>query len=103
MRPGRGRMTIDKARELSLVQAGFGDFYNADSTKLIRAEVAREHGQAAADALIRGLNLDSILALNQAPVLRVVWPSGTAHNPPRKTNLNNDRTDIFVSQHHFSN
>lgn len=53
-------MTIDRARELLQVQAGFGGFYNANSAKLILAEVTREHGQTAVDALIRDLNLESI-------------------------------------------
>lgn len=53
-------MTIDKARELLLVQTGFGGFYNANAAKLILAEVTREHGQSAVDALIRELNLENI-------------------------------------------
>jgi hypothetical protein len=44
------------------VQADFGGFYNANSAKLILAEVSREHGQAAVDRLIRELNLDKIFA-----------------------------------------
>jgi hypothetical protein len=42
-------MTLDRARELLQVQAGFGGFYNANSAKLIQAEVSREHGQGAVD------------------------------------------------------
>ncbi|MCR4346729.1 MAG: hypothetical protein NUV55_05960 [Sulfuricaulis sp.] len=42
------------------VQAGFGGFYNANSSKLILAEVSREHSQAAVDRLIRDLNLDRV-------------------------------------------
>ena len=53
-------MTLDKARELLKVQAGFGGFYNANSAKLILAEVSREHGQAAVDRLVRELNLDKV-------------------------------------------
>ncbi len=53
-------MTLDKARDLLKVQAGFGGFYNANSAKLILAEVSREHGQAAVDRLIRELKLDEI-------------------------------------------
>lgn len=53
-------MTLDKAREMLEVQAGFGGFYNANSAKLILAEVSREHGQAAVDRLIRELNLDKV-------------------------------------------
>ena len=53
-------MTLDKARELLKVQADFGGFYNANSAKLILAEVNREHGQAAVDRMIRELNLDKV-------------------------------------------
>jgi len=38
-------MTLDRAKELLQVQADFGGFYNANSAKLILAEVNREHGQ----------------------------------------------------------
>ena len=53
-------MTIDRARQLLKVQADFGGFYNANGAKLILAEVAREHGQAAVDLLIRELDLERI-------------------------------------------
>lgn len=53
-------MTLDRARELLEIQAGFGGFYNANSAKLILAEVSREHGQAAVDALIRECQLDTV-------------------------------------------
>jgi hypothetical protein len=53
-------MTLEKAKELLAVQAGFGGFYNANSAKLILAEVSREHGQAAVDALIRECELDRV-------------------------------------------
>lgn len=53
-------MTLEKARELLKVQADFGGFYNANSAKLILAEVFREHGQAAVDRLIRELDLERI-------------------------------------------
>ena len=51
-------MTLDKARELLLVQAGFGGGYNRNAARLILAEVAREHGQDSADRLVRELRLD---------------------------------------------
>ena len=51
-------MTIVKARELLETQAGFGGGYNRNGARLILAEVAREHGQDAADRLIRELRLD---------------------------------------------
>jgi hypothetical protein len=53
-------MTLEKATELLKVQADFGGFYNANSAKLILAEVSREHGQAAVDRLVRELNLDKV-------------------------------------------
>jgi len=53
-------MTIDKARELLQTQADFGGFYNRHGAKLILAEVAREHGQAAVDQFITELSLDEI-------------------------------------------
>ena len=56
-------MTLDRARELLAVQAGFGGFYNGNSAKLILSEVQREHGQAAVDQLIRELELDKIFGL----------------------------------------
>ncbi len=53
-------MTLDKARELLKVQAGFGGFYNSNSAKLILSEVSREHRQAAVDQLIRELELEKV-------------------------------------------
>ena len=53
-------MTLEKAKELLKVQADFGGFYNANSAKLILAEVSREHGQAAVDQLVREMNLDKV-------------------------------------------
>ena len=51
-------MTLDKAREMLLVQAGFGGFYNGNSAKLILSEASREHGQTAVDRMIRECGLD---------------------------------------------
>lgn len=53
-------MTLEKARELLATQAGFGGGYNRHGARLILAEVRREHGQAAADALIRELRLEAV-------------------------------------------
>ncbi len=53
-------MTLDRARQLLKVQADFGGFYNANSSKLILSEVQKEYGQAAVDGLIRELSLDAI-------------------------------------------
>lgn len=52
-------MTLEKARELLIAQASFGGGYNRHGARLILAEVVREHGQGAADRLIRELGLDS--------------------------------------------
>ena len=53
-------MTLDKAREMLLVQAGFGGFYNGNSAKLILSEVNREHGQSAVDRMIHECGLDKV-------------------------------------------
>ncbi len=56
-------MTLAKARQLLEVQAGFGGTYNRNGARLILAEVAREHGQAAADVLIRELRLTELFGI----------------------------------------
>jgi len=56
-------MTLAKARQLLEVQAGFGGGYNRNGARLILAEVAREHGQGAADALIRELRLTAMFGI----------------------------------------
>jgi len=53
-------MTLEKARQLLATQAGFGGGYNRHGARLILAEVQREHGQAAVDALIRELQLQAV-------------------------------------------
>ena len=53
-------MTLEKARELLTVQASLGGGYNRNAVKLILAEVQREHGQGAADQLIRELDLERV-------------------------------------------
>ena len=62
-------MTLEKARELLATQVSFGGGYNRNAARLILADVAREHGQAAADALIREFRLDQLFgfAAGQAP------------------------------------
>ena len=52
-------MTMAKARELLAVQANIGGGYNRNSARLILAEVGREHGQQAVDALIREFGLEA--------------------------------------------
>ena len=61
-------MTLEKARRLLEVQAGFGGGYNRNGARLILAEVAREHGQAAAERLIRELHLEEILGISPAGI-----------------------------------
>jgi hypothetical protein len=41
----------------------FGGGYNRNGTRLILAEVAREHGQPAVDALIRELGIDRVFGI----------------------------------------
>ncbi|MDP1681568.1 MAG: hypothetical protein Q8L39_07305 [Burkholderiales bacterium] len=53
-------MTLERARELLLIQAGFGSFYNGNSAKLILSEVQTEYGQAAVDQLIRECGLQEV-------------------------------------------
>jgi len=53
-------MTLDRAKQLLKVQAGFGGFYNGNSAKLILSEVQREHGQDAVDQCILELRLDVV-------------------------------------------
>jgi hypothetical protein len=53
-------MTLDKARQLLETQISFGGGYNRNGAKLIIIDVIREHGQAAADRLIRDLRLDQL-------------------------------------------
>jgi len=61
-------LTLDKARQLLKVQADFGGFYNKNGAKLILAEVQREHGQEAVDALIRELGLERIFGFKPGTV-----------------------------------
>lgn len=61
-------MTLERARQLLGIQVSFGGGYNRNSTRLILAEVAREHGQEAADALIRELKLDQVFGLTPGKV-----------------------------------
>lgn len=58
-------MTLEKARQLLGTQVSFGGGYNRNGARLILADVAREHGQAAADALIREFRLDEIFGFGR--------------------------------------
>lgn len=73
-------MTLDRAKELLQVQAGFGGFYNANSAKLILAEVNREHGQRAVDQMIRDCQLDRVFGFE--PGTR--FEGGLAIKPQQK-------------------
>lgn len=53
-------MTLDRARQLLVIQTGFGGGYNANSAKLVLSEIQKEHGQAAVDQLIREMQLDRV-------------------------------------------
>lgn len=53
-------MTLERARQLLKVQADFGGFYNANSSKLILSEVMKEHGQPAVDQLTVELELERV-------------------------------------------
>lgn len=53
-------MTLDKARELLRQQSQIAGGYTRNGARLILAEVGREHGQAAVDALIRELDLEQV-------------------------------------------
>ena len=65
-------MTLERARELLAKQAAFGGGYQRNGARLVLAEVGREHGQAAVDALIRELRLDSVFGF--APGTRFATP-----------------------------
>ena len=61
-------MTLERARQLLGVQAGFGGFYNGNSAKLVLSEVMRSHGQDAVDRLIRELALERIFGFKPETV-----------------------------------
>lgn len=56
-------MTLEKARELLGVQAQLGGGYNRNATKLILAEVYKDHGQHSVDDLIREFDLERLFGL----------------------------------------
>ncbi|MBI4204412.1 MAG: hypothetical protein HY527_05240 [Betaproteobacteria bacterium] len=73
-------MTLERARQLLKVQADFGGFYNANSSKLILSEVMKEHGQQAVDQLIIDLGLDQVFGFK--PGTR--FEGGLALDPKQK-------------------
>ncbi len=68
-------MTIDRARELLKVQVDFGGYYNRNSTRMILADVQREHGQQAADDLIREFDLENVFGIK--PGITMNTPGST--------------------------
>ncbi len=68
-------MTLERAKELLKVQAGFGGGYNSNSSKLILSEVMREHGQRAVEGLIAELGLDRIFGFQHG----TRFEGGVAH------------------------
>ena len=56
-------MTLERAHQLLTTQVAFGGTYNRQGARLILLEVAREHGQQAADGLIRELELERVFGL----------------------------------------
>lgn len=58
-------MTLDKARQLLAAQVSFGGGYNRQGARLILAEVAREHGQAAVERLIDEMRLDAVFGFTR--------------------------------------
>jgi hypothetical protein len=65
-------VTLERARELLTKQVAFGGGYQRNGARLVLAEVSREHGQSAVDALIRELGLDSVFG----------FTPGTRFEPP---------------------
>ena len=53
-------MTIDRAKELLLIQVGLASGYNRNAAKLILAEVLKEHGPEAVERLIVELELERV-------------------------------------------
>jgi len=68
-------VTLERARQLLATQAGFGGGYNRNAARLILAEVAREHGQDAADRLIRDLSLDRVFGFEPGARFGPVAPA----------------------------
>lgn len=56
-------MTLEKAHELIAMHASLGSGYNRNAAKMVLAEVMRDHGQQAVDALIREYDLEKQWAI----------------------------------------
>lgn len=68
-------MTLDKARELISMHAGFGSGYNRHAAQMVLGEVMRDHGQLAVDALIREFNLESQWQIKPGTVFESAFKS----------------------------
>ncbi len=56
-------MTKDRARELIAVQVDFAGGYNRHATKLILADIQKDHGQVMVNELIKEFQLDELFGL----------------------------------------
>ena len=61
-------MTLDKARQLLQVQIGFGGGRNRQGGRLIIDEVARVHGQEAANQLISEMQLEALFGFSPVQI-----------------------------------
>lgn len=64
-------MTLEKARELLSVQVTFGGGYQRNATKLILAEVQKDHGQAAVDQFIVEFGLEALFGFKPGKAIKV--------------------------------
>ena len=64
-------MTLDKARQLLQVQVGFGGGRNRQGARLIIDEVARVHGQEAANHLISEMQLEALFGFSPVQIPKV--------------------------------
>lgn len=64
-------MTLDKARELLRPQVSFGGGYQRNATRLILAEVQRDHGQKAVDQLIVEFELERVFGIKPGQPIQV--------------------------------
>jgi hypothetical protein len=79
-------MTPERARQLLKMQADFGGFYNANSSKLILSELMKKHGQRAGNELIVEFGLDRIFGFRPGTRFEgglAPDPKSLFHNDPR--------------------
>lgn len=58
-------MTLNRAKELLVIQIDAADGYNLNAAKNILAEVHRTLGQGAVDQLIREMNLGPVFGFHE--------------------------------------